>query len=39
MAFPERIFGDRTAVIYPLFEGRARIGIGFTGSMSFDNVW
>jgi hypothetical protein len=29
----------RTAVVIPLLFGRARIAIGPTGSMGFDDLW
>jgi hypothetical protein len=32
-------FGDQTAVVIPLTFGRARIAIGVTDSMSFEDLW
>lgn len=35
----ERVFGLRTAQVYPLTFGRARLSIGPTGTMWYDDGW
>lgn len=39
MITKEKQFGEKTACIFPLTFGRARLNIGYTNSICFDDEW